>query len=77
MFKVSGLTFKNLKKHWKSQTFNFECMNSSNIRPIGKITKLMTGIAEIETNWHRIELTHSVETAALNDDDVDEFLPFW
>jgi len=50
MFKVSGLTFKNLKKDWKSQTFNFECMNSSNIRPIGKITKLMTGIAVIETN---------------------------
>jgi len=25
-------------------------MNSSNIRPIGKITKLMTGITGIETN---------------------------
>jgi len=50
MFKFSGLTFKSLKEARKSQTFNFECMNSSNIRPIGKITKLVTGIAGIETN---------------------------
>jgi len=55
MFKFYGLTFKSLTGDRKSQTLNFECLNSSNIRPIDKIAKLMTGIA-----GNRDELTQGM-----------------